>query len=443
MCKRIGTITVLLLFLLNVSAQKKLNFVEVDTRSYQLYEQQKWAELIDYSGQARKQGIDFFYLQARTGIAFFNLQKYRVAADWFLKAYANDRQFEWLQEYVYFSLVYAGRTAEATKLADGFSPALKSKIGYAKSKLTRVALEGGYCFNPDFDQLKALDLAETANANNDYGEAYFLKNYHFESFDLSHRIFPGTSLNHSFMFLQTSREQNVDWGNRRTFPIKTEQFQYFINPHFVVAKKLHLSPAMSLLWGKSSYNSGWLDNRSSRNFTEVGFNFSDYIFSTSVWSDFGNFSPGAEVNFANINDQNFTQLSAWLTFYPLSNINLYFTPRVYFKSDNESSLSYNTFGISGGAQLGKVHLQGQYLVGDMQNFIEAAGYVIANFPGKSDQKYMCSIYVPMGKTRQLVFRYINQNVEEKYRVYVSRVENSTTNYNFTKHTLTAGLVWNF
>lgn len=443
MYKRIGLIVVLFLFLLNVSAQKKLNFVEVDSTSYELLQQQKWVELIDYSALSRKQGIDFFYLQARTGIAFFNLGKYRSALEWFLKAYNSDQQFEWLQEYVYFSLVYSGRKTEAIKLADDFSSTLKNKIGFKKSKILRVALEGGYSFNSNFDQLTELDLGKKANVNDNYGEAFFLKQYHFESFDLSHQILPGFSLNHNLTYLQSSLEQTVDWGTKTTFPAKTSQFQYFINPHLVLGKKIHISPALSVLWGNTSYLTGWLDNNLNRNFIELDNKFSDFVFSTSVWSHFGNFSPGAEVNFANIYNESFTQLSAWVTFYPFSNTNFHITPRAYFKSDSKNSLNYNTFGISSAVQLGKVYLSGQYLLGDMENFIEAAGYVVSNIPGKSGHKFTGSIYIPFAKNGQLIFRYINQNVEDAYRVYISGVESNSTNYNFTKHTLMAGISWGF
>jgi hypothetical protein len=434
MSKRIAVTAVMLLFLLAVSAQKKMNYVEVDKVSYELFQQQKWDELIDYSAEARKQGIDFFYLQVRTGIAYYNLKKYRISSEWFLKAWKNDQSFEWLQEYLYYSLVYAGRTGEATKLASQFTPLMQNKVAFKKSKLTRIALEGGYTFNPDFDQLKELNLAEEANLGDNYGEAYFLKNYHFESFDLNHQISPSFYLNHNFTFLSSNREEQVDWGQRYSFPVKTNQFQYFINPMFVAGKKLFVSPSLSALWGNSEYYVG-----------DLGYNqdFSDFIFSTSLWSNFGNFSPGAEINLANINDESFTQMSAWLTIYPFSNANFYVTPRVYLKSDSETSLKYNTFGVSGGAKLGPVHFYGQYLVGDMENFVEAAGYVISNFPGSSDSKFMGSLHFPFAKKYQFVLRYINQNITETYRVYTSGIESGSTNYNFTKHTLTAGLSWNF
>jgi len=443
MQKRLGITATLLLFLLAATAQKKLNYIEVDKRTYELYQQQKWSELIQYSAEVRKQGMDFFYLHARTGIAYYSLGKYRISCDYFLKAWENNQSFEWLQEYLYYSLVYAGRKAEAIKLASQFTPRMQKIIAFKKSKLTRIALEGGFAFNPDFDQLKEFDFSKETNLGDNYGEAFLLKNYHFESFDLNHRILPSLYLNHNFTFLSSNREQQVDWGQGYSFPIKTNQFQYFINPLFVVGKKLFVSPSLTTLWGNSEYYLGALNANLERQFIDKTFKFSDLIFSTSFWSNFGNLSPGAEISLANINDESFSQLSAWVTIYPFSNANFYLTPRVYFKTDSEGSFTYNTFGLSGGAQLGPVHFSGQYLVGDMENFVEAGGYVISNFPGSSDSKIMGSLYFPFAKKYQFVVRYINQNVTETYRVYSSGVESGATEYNFTKHTLTAGISWDF
>ena len=443
MSKRIGITGILLLFLFAVSAQKKLNYIEVDKKSYELTQQQKWNELIEFSAEACKQGMDFFYLQARTGIAYYNLKKYRKASDWFLKAWKNDQSFEWLQEYLYYSLVYGGRVAEATKQAAKFTPEMQRKIGFAKSKLTRLTAEGGFSFNPDFEQLTNSSLGDVANVGDDYGVAFYLKNYHFESFDINHQILPGINLNHNFTLLSSNREQQVDWGSQYSFPIKIKQYQYFINADFVVGKKLHFSPSLSLVWGNSDLFMGGLSSGGIKYFYSAPQKFTDFIFSTSVWSHFGNFSPGAEINFANIYNENFSQISAWITYYPFSNTNFYLTPRVYFKSDSETGFGYNTFGISGGAQLGPVHFHGQYLIGDMKNFIEAAGYVISNFPGTSDSKFTGSLYFPKGKKYQFVVRYINQEVTDKYQVYINQQPSNSINYNFIKHTITGGISWNF
>lgn len=440
MSKRIGLTAFLLLLMFAVSAQQKWNYPEVDKKSYELYTQQKWAELIDFTDEARKHGIDYFYLQARAGIAYYNLKKYRKSTEFFLKAWENDQSAEWLQEYLYYSLVYGGRSAEASKVADDFTVALKQKIKYQKMMPLRAAVEIGYSFNPDFEELANSSFDEELNVGDDYGEAFFLKNYHFESVDYSHQIAPGMGINHNFTHLGINREEQIFWGERNSFPIDVKQNQYFINPWFVLGKKWYVSPSANIIWGNTDLVLG---NYNPNTFYSTSVKFSDFIFSTSTWTHIGNFAPGAEVNFANIYNEGFTQLSGWVTFYPFSNVNFYITPRIYFKNDSENGFGYNTFGISGGAQLGPLHLYGQYLNGDMKNFIEPAGYVIANFPGRSEQKIMGSVYFPVGKKYQFVLRYINQDVIEKYNVYTSGNISNSLEYKYIKHTLTAGISWNF
>ena len=440
MSKRIGITFIFITIILASSAQQKWNYIEVDKTSFELFQQQKWAELIDFASSSREHGIDFFYLQVRTGIAYYNLKKYRKSTEWFLKAWENDKSFEWLQEYLYYSLIYSGRFAEASKVADKFSVSFKEKINYQKMKPLRASVEAGYSFNPEFSELSNSSFDEDLNIGSDYGEAFFLKNYHFESLDYSHQIAPGVGINHNFTHLGISREEQVFWGERNSFPINVKQNQYFINPWFVVGKKWYVSPSANIIWGNSDLVLG---NYTPNTFYSTTKKYSDFIFSASTWSHYGNFAVGAEINAANIYDEGFTQFSGWITYYPFSNSNFYITPRVYFKNDPENGFGYNTFGISGGVQLGPVHFYGQYLNGDMKNFIEPAGYVIANFPGRSEQKIMGSIYFPFAKKYQFVIRYINQNIYEKYQVYTNAVPSNSLEYSYIKHTLTAGISWNF
>lgn len=442
MSKRIVIICLFMVFLTVAKAQEKLNYVEADKQSYQLFLDGKWPELIQFSEEARKQGIDFFYLQVRTGIAWYNLGKYRNAAPWFLKAYANDKSFEWLQEYVYYSLVFSGRQVEAVKYAPFFSDAMKNKIGFQDIGVIRLAFETGYSFNQDFDNLKTRAFSTEVNLGEDYGEGYFLKNYTFQSLDLSHRVAPNFTLNHNLTYIGVNREAIVDWGGKTNSSIRINQFNYYINPVWVIGKKLNISPSLNLIFGSGDVYAGRLISNSSKSYRISKTNYSNAVFSTSLWSDFGNFSSGLEFNTGKINDSKFTQLSSWITYYPLSNTKLYITPKVYFKSGTDG-FGWNAMGISGGATLGKVHLYGQYLFGDMENFVESAGYVISNFPGKSDRKMMGSVYLPLGKKYQFVFRYINQNVIEKYQVYTGGYKSNALEYNYLKHTITAGISWNF
>jgi len=427
-------------FIFTLQAQHKWNFFEVDKKSYELFQQKKWKELIRFSKEANTRGIDYFNLQTRNGIACFNLKKYRKATDHFLKAWESDQSFEWLQEYLYYSLVYSGRSLEASKLARNFSVKMKEKIHFEHMKPLHAAFETGISFNPDLESLQNSNLENEAVVGENYGEAFFLKNYHFESVDFSHQLAPGFNINHNFTYLGINREEQLLWGSQYNFPIDINQFQYYLSPHFLLGEKVYVSPSVNVIWGNSDLVLG---NTDPGTFYDSSIKYSDFIFSTSFWSHFGNIAPGAEINFASIYDSNLTQASIFVTFYPLSNANVYLTPRVYFKSDSENSFSYNTFGFSGGFQLGQIHFYGNYLNGEMKNFIESGGYVIANFPGRSTRKFSGSIYFPIAKKYQFVVRYINQDVFEEYLVYTNAVRSNSIEYSYIKHTLTAGISWNF
>lgn len=439
MSKRIGITLVLLALFAAVNAQQKWNYPEVDKKSHELFQQKRWKELIEFNDLAREKGIDYFNLQIRSGIAYYNLGKYRTAGKWFLKAWENDQSLEWLQEYLYYSLLYSGRSIEANKYAEHFTKGLKQKIFYERMKPLRIAFESGYSFNPGHDKILNNDLETEANIGSDYGEAFVLKNYHFGSLDYSHQLAPGLNLNHNFTYIGANRTEQLFWGSRYNFPINIKQYQYFINPVFVIGK-WYFSPSANIVWGKSDLVLG---NYDPNTFYTSSLKFNDFVFTTSTWVNWGSFAPGAEITLANIYNEGFTQASAWLTYYPLGNSRLYFTPQVYFKKDSENSFGYNTFGFSGGFQLGQFHFYGNYLTGEMKNFVESGGYVIANFPGRSTRKFMGSIYFPFAKRYQFVIRYLNQDLFEKYQVYRNATPGNFIEYNYIKHTITAGISWNF
>ncbi len=442
MQKRFGIIIFSVLLVITANGQQKLTVPEVDKTSYELYLNGQWEKLITYAETARLQGIDFFYLEARTGIAYYNLRKYRKASGWFREAWIKDHSFEWLQEYMYYSLLLGGEYGEAYKLAASFSPAVKDKIGYSNKSITGASVNIGYSFNADLKSLESASHGQQANVGDDYGEAYYLKNYHFETIDLSHRIAPSVSVDHSITYIGISRNQMVDWQGRHSFPARTSQFQYYISPDITIGRKWYVSPSVSLIWGEYSYAyGGYYNNRPS--FRNLNTSFSDQVFSLSTWSHFGNFSPGVEYNYANISNIQFSQFSGWITVYPFSNLDFYITPRIYLKSSDEKGIAYNTFGVSAGTQVGRVHLYGQYLKGEMENFIESSGYVVSNFPGVSDQKLSGSLYFRMNKKYNFVIHYLVQDVKENYSVYSNYVMQNNLQYDFTRHTLTGGIIWNF
>ncbi|NPD47102.1 tetratricopeptide repeat protein [Lentimicrobium sp. S6] len=444
MSKKLVVISFLLMLFSVSYAQEKMNDRVVDIQSYQLFREEKWPELIQLSEEARAQGIDFYYLQYRTGIAWYKQGKYRKACQYFIDAYAKDQSDNWLQEYVYYSLLFSGRKLEANKYISSFSQEVKEKIGLRKTAVDFLAYETNYGFNQDFDELRGRDFSSEVNLGEDYGEGYFLKSYTQQSLDLSHHIGSNFTVNHNLSYYHVTRDAIVNWGKQTSSPIRVNQFNYYINPAWVIGKKFNISPSLLYIWGTSDVYAGKLiNNYKDKVFDLKEFKYSDYVFSTAFWSDFGNVSPGLELNIGNINNLDFKQLSAWITYYPLSNTKLFIRPRVYFKSSPEESFAFNTFEISAGASIGKIYISGQYLRGDMKNFVESTGYTVFNLPGKSDYKIMGSIYFPIDKKYQFVLRYINRSVKENYQVYTLGEKSTNLEYKYLIHTITAGISWKF
>ncbi len=421
-----------------------MTYTQIETKSYALYQDQNWKELVRFSAKARKQGVDFFYLQARTGIALYKLEKYRRANKWFLKAYEADQSFDWLQEYLYYSLFFSARYLEASNYAAQFPSVMQRKLNYSSKGVVRVSYEGGFSFNPDFEKLKARSFSDEIDLGSDYGEGYFLKNYSFHSFSLSHRLSPKVVLNHNLTYLGINRETLVDWEeDHNSYPTKVKQYQYYINPVFSLGQKLNVSSALNFIFGNRELYAGWESSETTKSYSLTKSNYSDIVFATSFWSDFGDFSPGLEIDAASVNSSQFFQVSPWVTLYPLSNTKLYFTPRVYFKSGTKNqSAGITAYSFSAGASLGPVYLSGEYLFGSLENFIEANGFIVNNFIGKSDHKLTTSLFIPIGKNHILFMRYLNQSILEDYRVYTDEEISKTIEYNYIKQTLTIGITWN-
>lgn len=118
------------------------DFAYYDKETYALYQQKKWSELLPLAKEALRAGYDYAYLRMRLGIAYYELRKYQLAVPQFYKAHAFNRNDPLNQEYLYYSLLFSGRTAEARHFAGKFdqekaqptSPALLNLFSFATFK---------------------------------------------------------------------------------------------------------------------------------------------------------------------------------------------------------------------------------------------------------------------------------------------------------------------
>ena len=149
-------ITLLALVVANISlAQVNKSFAVLDAQTYQLFFQGKYSELNSLGDSMISNGIDYYYLRMRLGIAAFNKKRYGRAIKHFSKAMEFSSADPIVPEYIFYSYVYSGRETEALLFRNKLP--LHQQSGYVKEKsLTGVrdyGLELSYLTNESTNKI--------------------------------------------------------------------------------------------------------------------------------------------------------------------------------------------------------------------------------------------------------------------------------------------------
>jgi tetratricopeptide (TPR) repeat protein len=210
-----------------ICAQETLNSASIEEKSYQLYLNKNWKELIKYGETAEKNKFSYFYLQMRIGIAYYELKNYCEAEGHFKKALTFNNGDELAQEYLYYCYIYVGRYDDARKLSNQFNGGLTEKIGIEnQSKIGMVLLEGG---TKKTAEKTYYDEHLKTNSNFFNPAVYF-------QFGINHYIKNKFSLFHAATFF-----------NQTTFVGKTTQLQYYLKGAVPLKNNWQISPAIHLL----------------------------------------------------------------------------------------------------------------------------------------------------------------------------------------------------
>nr|NQU89727.1 hypothetical protein [Bacteroidota bacterium] len=101
---------------LSTFSQEKQDFRKIDSLTYSLYQQGKWDKLITVGEKALGQGLDYYYLQIRVGIAWYEKQNYRRAIPHFEEALKFNLVDQTVLEYLYYSYLLSGRNYDMRRI---------------------------------------------------------------------------------------------------------------------------------------------------------------------------------------------------------------------------------------------------------------------------------------------------------------------------------------
>ncbi|HDS06432.1 MAG TPA: hypothetical protein ENO05_02295 [Bacteroides sp.] len=405
-------ITILILsggILLQVSAQEPGSFSQYETETYRYYLEGNWDGLIRTGKEAIREGMDYYYLRMRMGIAYYSKKNYRRAAHHFTRALQLNHQDPAALEYLYYCRVYTGQQDQAALLRKQFRGDLALKLpSPGPAFFDRAGLEYLYCQGLNRDIVNnPLDHISPAAP----GVQYITTGFSNVSLSLSNAIAPGISLDHAYTGLAKNNLYYYFDGINRYYTTgqQVRQHQYYFSPRFTTASGLQFIPVFHLVRLRyqvfvdsgTGYQGG---SGMTLDFTEP-----DHFFLTglALVQRIGPVDLHLGGYYSDLNHTKQLQNRIGLTWYPLGNLNLYaggFANSLYETGTGEGVLRLIPEILIGFSMAEKAWIELGASAGEMENYTENFGAIIYNsygeMPGK---KARLSVSVPVSKKGSMLY----------------------------------------
>jgi len=445
MFKRIVITTFLFFLVLSLRSQEVINLSTVDQKTYSLWAQKDWDKLIVEGKKGINKGIDFFYLRMRMGIAYYEKANYHMAIKHFEKAYAMSSQDELLKEYLYYSYLFSGRKTDASKIASGFTHALKEKTGTNNQPfIDRLDLTYNYNFQGDpsvTDNFSAINIDPLVN-----GSQFISKGHQYFNLSLQHDFSPGFSVYHAYSNLKKTDfvYSQIDGVSETISNSEAQLHQYYISGNIRLSKGLNMALGLHYInlqipVEKTEFRQGntysYIENSS----------VNDYLLFLTLYKNLNYVTIGAAGYYAELNDNQQLQGDVLITLYPFGNLNLYSVSTFSLQSEtyfNNNKVSRLIFDQQIGFKVSRyLWMEGYASFGDMHNLIKADGFVVFNGIGTIKNRYGGRLIIPLKSGFEIRLDYTLYKNESSFTLSDGSMYLNTINY--TNHSITGGIKWNF
>ncbi len=403
-----------------------------DSITYSDFLKKDWKNLIKHSNAARRQKTDFFYLQYRTGIAYYEQKKYMNAVPYFETASISDPNNTVLAEYLYFSFLFSGRSKDAQRVASKLSEYQKQTLNISSPALiSSVNIFSKYGKNENYSHLPEIQEVVEQQVVTDYRiDGIGL------TFDNSDDYTVGAGL------MQTLLNKDITALGVLTVPPiyggTTKQTDYYVSVSRYLKKGFTLTGTYHGLRGNDvNYNSLIISKDTISNIS-----FSAFWLGLTASKTFRSVTVGGTVALSNLNGFKIFEKNVYGIVYPLSNRNLYYSLSYGGNSvtDSSQTKNYSAFTHTLGFKFGKfLYLEPSFVHGERFLYSEYGGIVIDNEADVLINRLALQVSFNSVSQNFHVFARYEQN--KKRNFYLINSEISSTDY--INQTFTGGFLWYF
>ncbi len=350
-----------LAFFTAIQAQEQKDFTWYNQKTYDLYMQENWDELIPLAEESINKGFDFYYMRMRLGIALFVKKQYIPAIRHFRKALKFNSGSNDARYYLHYSYLYLGRTKEA--------------FGYYN--IDKI--------NPKF--LSSLYIEPGFKISN---KKALTRNTRYVFIGLNHEFGQRVSLFHGYQRLGADFAESMGSGHNESI-YTISQNEYYASLNMLLARGFYITPA---------YHFQGVTGGGSNNVVSLRLD---------QWA--GRIKLFAGAYYSKINGLEQNQYEGGITYYPLGNTALYFHGQATWHVE-ESAGNIVYYGRVGGKLSNTTWLDGFMSYGDMVNFSEMNSYVVYNQLDVIKYRFGLTLSQLIADKHFLYINYIHENKEE-------------------------------
>jgi len=435
-------ILVIILISINskINAQEIFNYRSIDNKTYNQYLNKDWKNLIKTGKKSLKNNIDFYYLQVRMGIAYYEQKKYSKAIKYFENSYYTNKNDELVQEYLYFSYIFIGRYKDAKILAGKFNRRLKGKLNITAENpfIKALYIETKHDINEDYKQIPELD-------EQIYQATVLRKSYYNLSFQ--HDIGERLSIFHGYSNVKTTNFIiNDDINLPPSFEEKVNQNEYYFSINAQIFKGTNISGGFHYI--HTNYNasipSQITPGRLGNNSLISLYNNSENSFAASlnISKQFSIFNIMSGISFSNLNSSKQIQPIINVKIFPFDKSNIYTSTTAMYIFDENEKTNFNLpiFKQSLGIVFLKYSLfEPSISYGDMKNFTLHNSQIANNDLDIVKEKLEALLNFGLKKGKFNIFFKYEYNIKENSFT----INNIDAKANYINQAITGGIKWYF
>ncbi|MCX7862083.1 MAG: hypothetical protein N2449_03740 [Bacteroidales bacterium] len=419
---------------IQLNAQTEYNYSYIESKTWQYYQQSQWDSLICLGEIALQHNIDYFYLRARLGYAYFKKANYIKAINQLQKAREYNSEDIFVFEILYYSFLYSNMHSEANYLLKN-NQTITSKSSIRESLINMAYLESNISQSEDKENI----LGGKAPKNIKWLQNNHIHSIKYNAFGVqlcpSKRII--STVSYANLNMDVSRqvwiEENIIDDRYRLY-----QHQFYANALLRLKYRWYVLPAFNwIVVDFNTINSYFNSNENKVYLWRAHTLINNFVASLALKHRFNYVEWDVYTIASNLNFMQQQTIGTTVYWYPKGNINIYLIGNTacLFQQNRNYFVADEKFGFKA---FSKVWIEQYFAAGKISNYSESNAYVIHNTSDICNYRTGVSLIFPFNKFKFSI-RYMLMLKSSPYDYFDNRFKSS--HFDYTEQSLFMNFSW--